>query len=134
MDSDGDGVSNGAELQDPAGTWTAGTANPGDPRLVTNPGVSDASPAIPFLRGDANADGVVDLSDAVFMLESLCHRGIALPCEAAADSNRDGVINISDAVYSLEYMFSGGPPPPAPFPACGTHRTGLGCDGHPACG
>ncbi len=38
LDSDGDGVSNGVELQDPDGTWQSGDPAPGDPLLVTNPG------------------------------------------------------------------------------------------------
>lgn len=38
LDSDGDGFTNGEELQDPEGTWTPGDPNPGDPALVTSPG------------------------------------------------------------------------------------------------
>jgi len=38
LDSDGDGVSNGEELQDPNGLWTTGNPNPGNSSLVTNPG------------------------------------------------------------------------------------------------
>lgn len=38
LDSDGDGFTNGQELQDPEGTWTIGQPAPGDPTLVTNPG------------------------------------------------------------------------------------------------
>ena len=38
IDSDGDGFTNGEELQDPNGEWTAGTPAPGDIELVTNPG------------------------------------------------------------------------------------------------
>ncbi len=41
LDSDGDGFSNGEELQDPQGTWRIGQPAPGDLALVTNPG--DAS-------------------------------------------------------------------------------------------
>lgn len=37
-DSDGDGISNGAELQDPTGAWRPMMPQPGDPALVTNPG------------------------------------------------------------------------------------------------
>ena len=44
-DSDGDGLTNGTELQDPIGTWNPGSANPGNPALVTNPGVPNAAPA-----------------------------------------------------------------------------------------
>lgn len=42
LDSDGDGFTNGEELQDPDGTWTSGTA--GDPNLVTNPGDPSSFP------------------------------------------------------------------------------------------
>src|SRR4030042_579532 len=38
LDSDGDGFSNGAELQDPQGVWITGQSNPGNLSLVTNPG------------------------------------------------------------------------------------------------
>lgn len=38
MDSDGDGFTNGQELQDPAGAWRPGDPAPGDASLVTNPG------------------------------------------------------------------------------------------------
>lgn len=47
LDSDGDGVSNGTELNDPTGSWLAGTPAPGDPNDVTNPGVVDTSPPNP---------------------------------------------------------------------------------------
>jgi hypothetical protein len=45
LDSDGDGRTNGAELQDPAGAWRPGFPPPGDPDLVTLPGVPDDPPA-----------------------------------------------------------------------------------------
>ncbi|MDX9759224.1 MAG: FlgD immunoglobulin-like domain containing protein [Bacteroidota bacterium] len=38
LDSDGDGFTNGQELQDPSGSWSPGQLQPGDPSLVTNPG------------------------------------------------------------------------------------------------
>jgi len=47
LDSDGDGVDNGTELNDPNGTWQFGDADPGDPNSVTNPGVVDTSPPNP---------------------------------------------------------------------------------------
>lgn len=37
LDSDGDGVTNGAELGDPYGAWAVGRPDPGDPFRVTNP-------------------------------------------------------------------------------------------------
>jgi hypothetical protein len=47
LDSDGDGVDNGTELNDSSGAWAAGTPAPGDPNDVTNPGVADTSPPTP---------------------------------------------------------------------------------------
>ncbi|HFE52955.1 MAG TPA: T9SS type A sorting domain-containing protein [Bacteroidetes bacterium] len=44
LDSDGDGATNGAELQDPTGQWRVGQANPGDPNQVTNPGDPNSVP------------------------------------------------------------------------------------------
>ena len=43
-DSDGDGASNGLELQDPTGAWRPGQANPGTASLVTNPGNASSVP------------------------------------------------------------------------------------------
>ena len=43
-DADKDGFTNGQELQDPAGTWKAGQANPGNSSLVTLPGNSNSKP------------------------------------------------------------------------------------------
>ncbi len=42
LDSDGDGFSNGIELQDPSGTWTGGAI--GDPNLVSNPADANSVP------------------------------------------------------------------------------------------
>ena len=46
LDSDGDGFTNGEELQDPNGVWVEGTADPGDPNLVTHPGDPNDSPPV----------------------------------------------------------------------------------------
>lgn len=43
LDSDGDGFTNGEELQDPNGTWSGGSI--GNPSLVTNPGDPNSHPA-----------------------------------------------------------------------------------------
>jgi hypothetical protein len=42
IDSDGDGFTNGEELQDPNGSWTSGSI--GDQSLVTNPGDPNSHP------------------------------------------------------------------------------------------
>lgn len=88
-----------------------------------------------FIRGDANANGSVDIADAVYNLDFLFNAGASV-CRDAQDSNDDGQVNLADPVFSLAYQFSGGPTPSAPFPACGADPTGdaLDCVGPvPAC-
>lgn len=72
----------------------------------------------PFLRGDANVDGVVNLADVIFHLEYFVGTQPAR-CLDAQDSNDDGMVNVADAIYSLGYLFTQGPPPSAPYPDCG---------------
>jgi len=44
LDSDGDGFTNGQELQDPEGKWRIGQPLPGDSTLATNPGDKNSFP------------------------------------------------------------------------------------------
>src|SRR6185503_20658012 len=76
-------------------------------------------PLTPFIRGDANRSGSLDISDSIWVLNELFTGGQPTLCPAAADTNGDGRTDISDALHGISYEFLGGPPPPAPFPACG---------------
>jgi len=67
-----------------------------------------------WLMGDSNADGGVDISDAVHFITWKFLGGPAPACEGSTDVNKDGTKDISDAVYLLTYMFMGGPKPIAP--------------------
>jgi len=84
----------------------------------------------PFIRGDANGDSTVDISDATNMLNWLFLGAAAPGCVASNDSNGDGVINISDPTHLLNFLFLGGSAPPAPS-ECGNSETAgdeaLGC-------
>ncbi|MEM7262271.1 MAG: FG-GAP-like repeat-containing protein [Planctomycetota bacterium] len=85
----------------------------------------------PFIRGDVNLDGTVDVSDIVGSLATL-FQGSAADCVDAVDANDDGAIDVSDPVYTLQHLFSPtGTPPPAPYPACGFDSTcdALRCEG-----
>lgn len=44
IDSDGDGFSNGLELQDVSAEWTSGSTPPGDERMVSVPGRASSTP------------------------------------------------------------------------------------------
>ncbi len=90
----------------------------------------------PFRRGDANADGGIDVSDAVTILGSLfLGSPPRLSCEKAADTNDTGDVNLTDAVYLLIYLFLGSAEPAAPFDACDWDPTpdALSCDSFAPC-
>jgi hypothetical protein len=83
------------------------------------------SPRDAFIRGDANFDERVELSDSVATLHYLFAfgAGAGLECEDAADANDDGRLDVSDAIYGLGFLFLGGPAPPPPFPEEGADPT-----------
>ncbi len=64
-----------------------------------------------FLRGDANGDGTITVSDVVFLVNYLYRGGPAPNPAAVGDINSDGQINVGDIVYLVNYLFHGGPPP-----------------------
>lgn len=64
-----------------------------------------------FLRGDANNDAEIAVSDVVYIIGYLFKGGPAPNPMIAGDANCDGQVTISDAVYLIIYLFKGGPPP-----------------------
>jgi len=72
-----------------------------------------------FVRGDASGDRVVDISDAVSILNFLFLGGPARCCKDALDANDDGAVDIGDPVFTLNFLFLGGTriPPPYPLPS-----------------
>lgn len=101
--------------------------------FMTSPGVAET---VRFQRGDANGDGIINLSDAVSTLGFL-FLGKATPsCLDAADANDDGLVDISDALATLGFLFLGGTEIPLPGPdTCGTDPTTdeLSCDAYDPC-
>jgi len=67
---------------------------------------------IEFLRGDANSDSELDISDIMYIYNYLYKDGQAPLLEDAADVNVDSAINLLDGLYLLDYFFRQGPPPP----------------------
>lgn len=95
-----------------------------------------------FHRGDADRNGDLDLTDAIFVLEYL-FLGKRVPvCMEAADADNDGSVDITDAIITLLYLFLGEAPPASPGPPgreCGPDpdppgATGdLGCTSYDGC-
>lgn len=76
-----------------------------------------------FLRGDANGNGEVDMSDGQYTLNWLFMGGPEPYCKDAADANDDGTINISDSQYIFNFLFLSGPEPKPPFDEFGVDPT-----------
>jgi hypothetical protein len=85
-------------------------------------------PPSTFVRGDANGDGVVDISDAVKTLLHL-FAGRVADCEDAMDLDDNEALNVTDPVFLLNFLFQSGPEPYPPYPSEDVDPSGaaLGC-------
>jgi Zn-dependent metalloprotease len=97
----------------------------------------NAEPELPtaFRRGDSNADGKVDISDALRTLAFL-FLGTADPdCKDAADANDDNRLDVSDGIFTLTFLFLGGTSLPDPGAQdCGQDPTdSIGCATYTSC-
>ena len=100
-------------------------------------GISLGTEDVRFCRGDANADGNVDIADAICNLSYLFGEGPQPTCLDAADANDDGAVDIADAIALLSHLFAGAGDLPEPFGECGVDPTPedpeLGCESFPLC-
>jgi hypothetical protein len=69
-----------------------------------------------FVRGDANGDKNVQISDAIAVLQYLFAGDAVLPCEDAADADDSGTVVITDGIVILNHLFGSGKPFPPPYP------------------
>ncbi len=91
-----------------------------------------------FVRGDANSDGSINLTDGMIPLLFLFSGGAAPACADAADTNDTGNIEITDAIIIFSWLFTGGAAPAEPSPLspgysnedCGPDASedGIGCE------
>jgi hypothetical protein len=61
--------------------------------------------------GDANDDGDVNVSDAIWIIDYIFIGSAPAALFYIADVNVDDVVNVSDAVYLINYVFRDGPEP-----------------------
>ncbi len=93
-------------------------------------------PAPKFLRGDADGNGMLQITDAIATLNFLFVGNFTPTCMDALDWTDDGGVEITDAVASLDHQFSTGDPSPAPGSQnCGPDPTDdpLDCESFEAC-
>jgi hypothetical protein len=63
-------------------------------------------------RGDANTDGIIDVSDVVYLITYLYKDGPAPNPLLIGDANCSGLVELGDVVYLITYLYKDGPPPP----------------------
>lgn len=92
------------------------------------------TPAASVIRGDANIDGNLDVSDPILTMLFLFDDG-TIGCQLALDSNDDEFVDLGDIIFTLNHLFSTGGQPGAPFPFCGTDPTtgALSCENFGLC-
>ena len=102
------------------------------PRVVDLAAV-ESSPL--FLRGDANSDGSIDISDGINILGYLFLGENPPTCLDSGDSDDSGLIDLSDGILIFNFLFLGGNAPDAAAPSCRRDKTddGLDCAASPAC-
>ena len=112
MDSDGDGFTNGQELQDPTGSWVPGDPNPGVESCVTRPGDRLFTPGDDDDDGDgyccfgedvdSNGDclgtgentGALDCNES----DAAVNSGATELCSNVVDDDCNGLDTLSDPV------------------------------------
>lgn len=78
-------------------------------------GIVDAWAAVNYVHvvpaGDADRNGLVNISDAVYLIAYIFAGGLAPDPSHAGDADDNGIVNISDPVFLIAYIFGGGPAP-----------------------
>jgi len=68
-----------------------------------------------YICGDANFDTMVDVADAVYLVNMVFREGPAPYPNDSGDTNLDGEVSVGDVVYLINYIFKGGPEPVSPW-------------------
>ncbi|MCK4857281.1 MAG: dockerin type I repeat-containing protein [candidate division Zixibacteria bacterium] len=65
-----------------------------------------------FVAGDADGDGMVNISDVIYLIQYIFNAGPAPEPLVSGDADCDGLVNIADVLFLIVYIFDGGPAPP----------------------
>jgi hypothetical protein len=115
-----------SDTTDPAGNFSFALGNDSYNLQITHPGYTEKDTTIsfqgnlnlnftlnpaPFVLGDVNKDGIIDIGDIVFLINFVFYSGFSPIPYSCGDVNKDGIVDIGDIVYLINYVFYGGPPP-----------------------
>ncbi|MEW5923338.1 MAG: dockerin type I domain-containing protein [Candidatus Zixiibacteriota bacterium] len=66
---------------------------------------------LPYICGDVNQSGSVNILDATYLISYLYKGGPAPQYPGSADANNSGSINLLDVTFLISYLYKGGPVP-----------------------
>jgi hypothetical protein len=69
-----------------------------------------------YVCGDADGNELVNISDAIYLIDYIFVGGPAPDPYESGDVNCDATVNVTDATYIIAYIFGGGPAPCAECP------------------
>ncbi len=87
---------------------TSVTASIDTASVITYNGFFDVRP---YVDGDANGDGAVNVGDAILVVNFVFKAGPPPVPSRAGDANCDEAVNIGDAIHLINFIFKSGPPP-----------------------
>jgi len=73
--------------------------------------VVDDRPVPPYICGDSDGSGAIDIDDAVYLIAFIFSSGPEPMPYESGDADCSGEIDIDDVVYLISYIFSGGNAP-----------------------
>lgn len=72
-----------------------------------------SNPVVQFRRGDCNADGGIDVSDPIMLIEYLFGAAAPLQCADSCDVDDGGILDLQDGIILLQSVFGLGLPLPS---------------------
>lgn len=106
------GTSPSYKLSSTVGQTAAGAGSSSSYKL--NQGFQQNFTSASCFCGDADGNGLITISDAVFLISYIFVGGTAPNPICHGDADGTGIITISDAVFLINYIFGGGPTPHCP--------------------
>jgi len=93
---------------------TAITTMAGDANLYNDTLLKTVVTPRPFVCGDANASGTINILDITYIIAFLYQSGPAPNPIESGDADNSGAVNILDITRLIAYLYSGGQPPVCP--------------------
>jgi hypothetical protein len=97
--------------------------------IIGDENPKDTEQSFEVICSDVNGDGVVSISDVVYLVNYMYKGGAPPLCYpepylACGDVNSDGEVSVGDVVYLINYLFKHGPEPDCPPSGTLIHYTG----------